>query len=88
MLHALPCRLQEVCFGSSHCCCSTYLTLVPQFLVVKDKSVPSVPHLLRELMAQKPIGGLAVHWRVFGSSGHDAPPTEGVLKVLAHCHGA
>lgn len=56
-----------------------------EFLIVKDKSLPSVPHLLRELMAQKPIGGLAVHWRVFGSSGHDDPPTEGVLKAFTKC---
>lgn len=52
-----------------------------QFLVLQDKSIPSVPHLLREMMSQRPIGGLAVHWRVFGSSGHIEPPEDGVLQA-------
>jgi hypothetical protein len=40
-----------------------------------------VPHLLRGMLAQRDFGGLAVHWRVFGSSGHLEPPQGGVLQV-------
>lgn len=52
-----------------------------QFLVLKDESFSSVPDLLRGMMKQQEIGGLAVHWRVFGSSGHENTPKEGVLQV-------
>lgn len=52
-------------------------------MILKDKSVSSVPALLQEMMAVREIGGLAVHWRVFGSSGHEVAPKEGVLQVLA-----
>ena len=52
-----------------------------QFLVLQNKSIPSVPHLLRGMLAQRQFGGLAVHWRVFGSSGHIDPPLGGVLQV-------
>lgn len=52
-----------------------------QFLVLQDRSIPSVPHLLRGMLAQREFGGLAVHWRVFGSSGHLEPPQAGVLQV-------
>lgn len=58
-----------------------------QFLVLQGKSIPSVPHLLRGMLAQRQFGGLAVHWRVFGSSGHIDPPLGGVLQVspLTQC---
>lgn len=54
-----------------------------QFLVLQDKSIPSVPHLLRNMLAQRQFGGLGVHWRVFGSNGHIQPPEQGVLQVRA-----
>jgi hypothetical protein len=38
------------------------------------------------MLAQREFGGLAVHWRVFGSSGHVDPPQQGVLQVGAQFH--
>lgn len=57
-----------------------------QFLILKDKAIPSVPHLLRAMMRRQEIGGLAVHWRVFGSSGHVTAPEAGVLQVHDSIH--
>lgn len=56
-----------------------------EFLVLQDRSIPSVPHLLRGMLAQRDFGGLAVHWRVFGSSGHLEPPQGGVLQAFTNC---
>jgi len=55
-----------------------------EFLVMEG-GTPSVPALLRRMMAFEPFGGLVVNWRVFGSSGHITRPEEGVLRGYSKC---
>ena len=44
---------------------------VDEFLVIKDRSVTDLPTLLKRFEGK---GGVAVNWRLFGSSGHLQKP--------------
>lgn len=57
-----------------------------EFLILRKASgAASVPEFLRDMMARQVFGGLAVHWRLFGSSGHLHRPEQGVLQAYTKC---
>ncbi len=60
------------------------LLSVAQFIIIKRAAPtgPSLPALLRHFQAFDEIGGLAIHWQLFGSSGHTTRPSGGVLQVM------
>jgi hypothetical protein len=63
------------------------LITAPQFLVLTP-SAPgggTLPGLLRHFRRFDAFGGLVVHWRLFGTSGHVQRPQTGVLQVLICC---
>jgi hypothetical protein len=54
---------------------------VDEFIVVKDKT-KSIPEFLKNY---EQFGGLALNWKMFGSSGHVVRPTGGVLANYNMC---
>jgi hypothetical protein len=54
---------------------------VDEFIVLVNKT-QSIPSLLRQY---EPYGGLALNWKLFGSSGHISRPEGGVLRNYHHC---
>ena len=53
---------------------------VDEFLVIKDRSVTDLPTLLKRFEGK---GGVAVNWRLFGSSGRLKKPA-GTLSFPCH----
>ncbi|KAK9807050.1 hypothetical protein WJX72_012053 [[Myrmecia] bisecta] len=52
-----------------------------EFIILKAGQ-PSLPHLLA---AYEDVGGLAINWVLFGSSGHKQRPQGGVLESYTKC---
>lgn len=52
-------------------------------------SIQSLPAFLTEFEGPaappRALSGLAVHWLIFGSSGHEARPAGGVLRSYHRC---
>lgn len=56
---------------------------IDEFLIFRQgPSIQSLPALLYEY---ENFSALAVHWILFGSSGHDARPLKGVLRSYVRC---
>jgi len=53
-----------------------------EFVVLERGAVPSLPGLLQQYEAH---GGLVLHWRLFGHSGHIERPPGGTLASYSAC---
>ncbi|KAG2489056.1 hypothetical protein HYH03_012492 [Edaphochlamys debaryana] len=70
-------------FGHRH----TFMTLIDpdEYIVLKGVQPPAVPDLPAFLKPFEPIGGLLVHWQLFGPSGHVARPNGSTLEAYTQC---